>query len=164
MDENIVKLKGYGKILFEPNLITKKHNRQNKELNIRTAYININDDMCDYYSWFFNKKFSLKLLHPIRKSHITFLNDIITDFEKYEYAKNKWNGKEIEFLYKPTQLRSEKGYWWIRVECPIINEIRKDLGLGPYIFGLHITIGNEHPHFKEQFKYIKLYNQIYYKD
>lgn len=160
----VIKFRGYGKIVFEPHLITKKHNRQNKEMNIRTAFININDDMCEYYSWLFEKQYLVGLLRPIRKSHITFLNDIITDFEKYEYAKEKWNGKEVEFLYKPTQLRTMKGYWWIRVECPIIDEIRKDLGLGPYIFGMHITIGNEHPHFKEQYKWIKIYNELNYLD
>lgn len=161
--DNIIKLTGFGTIQFDPKPYSNKQIKH-KEKNIYAAMLNTNDDLAEYYAWFYKKRFNIELLKLPRKAHITFLNDVILDMETYELVKDKWNKQKIEFIYKPTQLRSEQGSWWIRCECPVLDQIRSELGLGPYKFGYHITIGKNHPLFTENFNYNKIYNTLYERD
>jgi hypothetical protein len=99
-----------GKILFDPKDVTKKH--KNQASWKRVAMVLFNDDSCEYYSWFFAKRFGLTLESPIRDSHVTFINDSLRDLtnnrektesqanEDWERVKDKWNGKSIEVYFK----------------------------------------------------------------
>ena len=64
-----------GKIEFEPENITKKHNTQSPWKRI--AMVTIDGDVTEYYSWFIEKRYNLKLNKPLRRAHISFINDSI---------------------------------------------------------------------------------------
>lgn len=143
-----------GTILFDPINVTKKHILQSEWK--KTAIISIKDDMCNYYSWFIEKRYNIKLNKPLRGTHVTFINEIMDDSTFIE-GKKFFDGKEIEVNYDPTYVRTnEKGHWWIKVYSKDIDSIRIALGLNknPY-YGLHITIGNATHLQLEQSLYIK---------
>jgi hypothetical protein len=143
-----------GHILFQPNNVTKKHIKQSEWK--KTAIILINDGLCDYYSWFIEKRYNIKLNKPLRGSHVTFINEII-DNNIFNDGKKFFDGKEIEINYDPTYIRTNDiGHWWIKVYSKDIESIRHSLGMNPNpYYGLHITIGNATHLQLEQSLYIK---------
>jgi hypothetical protein len=112
-------------------------------------------DIMEYYRWFLNKRYDLKLNKLPREAHISFLNDSMNDImmglncdedeanQKFNLFKDKWNNKPIE-IYLDSNLRTDGKFWWLnipeeyRVE---LHEIRKELGLGRPYAGLHMSIG-----------------------
>lgn len=130
-----------GKILFDPINITKKHKNQSEWK--KTAIIEINDNLTEYYSWFIFKRYNITLNKPLRGSHITFINETVSDTTFIE-GKKLFDNKVIEIIYDPTYIKTnEKGHWWLKAYSKDVDAIRNSLGLNknPY-FGLHITIGN----------------------
>lgn len=129
-----------GKIKFDPRDLTKKHNKQSSWKKV--AIIEFNDDIPEYYSWFIQRRFNLKLNKPLRGSHMTFINDIIDDDIVYSLIKKQFDNKEIEITYDPSDIRSNrKGHWWMKSYSEDIKSIRELLNLGDNYHGLHITIG-----------------------
>ena len=139
-----------GKILFDPENRTKKHNRQSDWKRI--AMVHFEGEMCDYYSWFIERRYNLKLNKPLRGAHITFINDSTKDIsnnftipndvvdDMWDNLKKKWDGKEIEVTIN-LDVRSNSDYWWFRVTSPQFEEIRGEIGLGKPFFNYHMTIG-----------------------
>jgi len=134
-----------GKILFEPNNITKKH--ENQASWKRVAMVMLSGDICEYYAWFLKKRFNLEFIKPIRGAHITFINDSVNDIGenlgKWEELKNKWNGKKINIVLNTNYYSSGK-HWWQIVDFDHRDElqsIRSEIGLGKPNFGLHMTVG-----------------------
>lgn len=104
-------------------------------------------DIVNYYKWWIEKFIWKKISTSYHKPHVTVLPAKHNgDFRKHP-AWRKHEGKEVEFLYYPT-IYTDKGvgadrYFWLRVECPIVAEIRQDFGLNPNLkFPLHLTIGH----------------------
>lgn len=79
-----------GKIEFDVLNKTTKHKNQCSWK--KTAMVLFNDDMCEYYSWFIQKRFNIILNKPIRSSHISFINDSMRDLT------NNGDKTEIETL------------------------------------------------------------------
>lgn len=53
----------------------------------------------------------------------------------------KHEGRELKFKYRNQYMHNET-YWWVFVDCPELEEIRKELGLKPVPeFPFHLTIG-----------------------
>lgn len=127
-------------ILFDPVNLTAKHEKQSDWK--RTVVCEIEGDIDKYYSWFLNKRFNLELNRPIRKAHITIINDRVTDFAKYKQAKEVFNGREVIFTYNPEEVRSNGQHWWLKVYNTDIEAIREFAGLErkPF-FNLHLTLG-----------------------
>lgn len=164
MENNIIKLKGV--IKFDPIEKTAKHIKQSSWKKV--AMVVLYGDLCEYYSWFFKKRFNLTLEKPLRESHVTFIND--AEFEmngKWEEVKKKWDGKEVDIYLSllpdtnsltreeiedhkngvPIDLHKkhkQELHWWLivphdkRLE---LQEIRKELGLDKPYFGMHASIG-----------------------
>lgn len=146
--ENTIKIKG--RIKFDPPDRTNKHKKQSEWKKI--AMIELYGDLCEYYAWFIKKRYSINLHKPLRKAHITFINDRTSDMnDKWEEVKNKWHNKEIEVVLNVeprTDSAEGKGRttynWWLNVpneEREQMHNIRAELGLGRPYFGLHMTIG-----------------------
>jgi len=146
-----VKVKG--KIQFDPINKTKKHENQGDWKRI--AMVLFDDDMCEYYSWFLNKRYNLVLNKPIRNSHISFINDSIRDICKglncseneaiqaWEELRERWDGKEIEIVLD-LDMRSDATHWWLIVpqeEREELHKIRSEIGLGRPYYGLHMSVG-----------------------
>ena len=142
-----------GKIGFEPENRTKKHNNQASWKKI--AMVFFDGDVTDYYAWFINKRYSLQLNKPLRGAHISFINDSIRTLtknglisldevdQKWETAKKKWDGVEIPVVLNVNPRTNDK-HWWLNVpheERALLHSIREEVGLTPPTFGLHMSIG-----------------------
>jgi hypothetical protein len=100
------------------------------------------DEIGRYYRALLQREHpAIKLNIPKHGAHVTVIAG------KYETPSNKdWWGKyedeTISFTYDPEILHKGK-YFWLTIECPRIEEIRKELGLPPKIkWPWHLTIGN----------------------
>jgi len=155
-----------GKIVFEPDNVTKKHNLQSSWK--RVAMIMFDGEITEYYSWFINRRYNLKLNRPIRGAHISFINDSMKDLtlngersndevnELWEKVKAKWDGKEIEVVLD-LDVRSDSNHWWLNVpheERESIHSIRAELGLGKPFYGLHMSLGYANEKYIDHSKYI----------
>lgn len=131
----VIKMKG--KIKFQPENKTKKHNKQDWK---KVAMIMLDCDLDNYYAWFLNKRFNLDFVKNLRGAHVTFISDKI-DSRKFEEFSRIFDGKEITF-YHELEPRTNEKHWWLRVHCPEAETIREAMGLSrePY-FGFHLTIG-----------------------
>lgn len=139
-----------GKIHFEPENVTKKHELQGAWK--KTSMVLFDGDIVEYYQWFLMKNYGLKLNKPLRGAHVTFISDRFSEIygeteeekqQNWNAVKLKWEGKEIpvNLLLSP---RTDAKHWWLNVseEHRIeLQGIRHELGLGRPYFGMHLTIG-----------------------
>lgn len=156
--ENTIKITGT--IIFDPDNFTKKQESQGNWK--RVAMIMIPGDTHLLYSWFINKRFDLPLIPPLRKSHVTIINDRFSDvkgkthedrIELWNKVKEKWNHKEVEITLnvdpvetiRRDKKRSEDlNHWWLVIpeeDRVNIHNLRAELGLSRPFFGLHLTLG-----------------------
>lgn len=140
-----------GKILFEPENKTKKHQAQSSWKKV--AMVLFDSEIEEYYRWFLEKRFNLKLNSTLRGAHVTFINDALGDINKedenlenklesWEALKKKWDGQEIDVTfnlrpfydldsnwekYIPTIEKSEKTshtyHWWLIVDHKFRDEL-----------------------------------------
>jgi len=101
----------------------------------------------NYYKWWVEKFIGKKLSTSYHNPHITVLAG------KHEQGLNKhplWgkhDGKVLQFNYTshihtdhPWFFRGQ--YFWLRVECPFLSQVRTELGLKPQLkWPMHLTIG-----------------------
>ncbi len=156
-------LKIKGKIIFDPENRTKKHNRQSDWKRI--AMVHFEGDMCDYYAWFIEKRYNLKLNKPLRGSHITFINYSTKDLTKnltipietvndnWSKLRDKWDGKEIEVTLN-LNVFSNGEHWWLTATSKNFGKIRSEIGLGEPFFNYHMTIGYANERNIENSEYI----------
>lgn len=153
-------LKTYGKLIFDPKDYTRKHEKQSKWK--KTAMVLIGDDLSEYYAWFLKKRFNLKLNPPLRDSHLTIVNDRVSDSTdnmcRWDELKEFYKKEVIEVEYHVSP-RTNGEHWWLTAACREGVFIREQLGLKrtPY-FGMHITIGHANEKFIDHSEYI--YRQI----
>lgn len=141
------------KIIFDPKNITRKHEKQSSWKKV--VICETDCDMHLYYAWFLNKRFNLILNRPLRKPHVTIVNDKIDDLELYKQAKKLFNGKELTFKYDPAEIRTNCEHWWIKVYSDDVANIRSVMGLTPTpYFNLHLTIGHANEKNIEHSEYI----------
>jgi hypothetical protein len=153
-----------GKIIFEPINLTRKHKSQASWKRI--AFVEFEGDICSYYAWFINRRYNIPLNKPIRKAHVSFINDSIKDLSRngtlsneevdrnWEALKQKWNGEEISVVIDLSP-RSDGFHWWMNVsERDLLHSIREEVGLGLPYFGLHLSVGYVNPRYEEHSRYI----------
>ena len=161
--ENVIKYRG--KIVFDPIDKTAKHEKQASWKKV--AMILLDGEICEYYSWFLEKRYELHLLKPIRNAHVTFINDSISDIKKgnpnvdievlWNNLKQKYNNSEIEVVLD-LDPRSDGTHWWFNInqnERELIHSIRAEIGLGRPFFSLHMSIGHANERNIEHSNYIK---------
>lgn len=131
----VIKVKG--KLNFQPENKTKKHQKQDWK---KVAMIMLKCDLDNYYAWFLTKRFGLDFVKNLRGAHITIISDKLDD-ETFKEATKLFNEKEITFYYE-LEPKTNNKHWWLRVHCPEAEVIRESMGLSrePY-FGFHLTIG-----------------------
>lgn len=101
------------------------------------------DEICKYYRKLVNLKCPwIKLNPPKHPAHISVI------YGQHEQPKNKefwekYENTEIEFDYEPFIIH-DREYYWMKVTCQKIEDIRVELGLPPHHGGTpwHLTIGN----------------------
>jgi len=156
-----------GKIVFEPENRTKKHNSQSSWK--RMAMVNFSGDITEYYAWFIQRRYNLVLNKPLRGSHISFINDSMKELScndtktaeeidsSWELVKNKWD-KQIIPVVLDLDVKFGKQHWWLQVpqeDRELLHGIRSELGLGRPYWGLHMTIGHANEKNIEHSDYIQ---------
>lgn len=146
-----------GKIQFEPEDKTRKHLNQASWKKI--AMVMVDGEICEYYSWFIKRRYSLTLNKPLRGAHITFINDSMKDLTQngqksvqealnaWDITKQKWHGKTIPIVID-LDPRTNGTHWWFNIpheERDLLQSIRNELGLGKPFFGIHMSIGYARP-------------------
>lgn len=129
-------MKSIGKIVYSP--------RSHLGINKRWAALMCDDEIGLYYRSLFTKEYPYlngkiigRLTRPIWGSHISFLRN--------EQPTNElWgldNNKIVEFEYDGGVLDNNI-YFWLKVKCPYLSELRIKYGLTPEPrFGFHLTVG-----------------------
>lgn len=155
-----------GKIIFEPENVTKKHNVQASWKHI--AMVMLDGDITEYYAWFVKKRFNLILNKPLRGAHISFINDSFRDMSLngkrntedvtaiWKSVKIKWDGVRIPIMLD-LNIKTDDKHWWLNVHQEYrdkLQEIRNELGLGKPFFGLHMSIGYANERNLEHSRYI----------
>lgn len=143
----------YGTIGFEPENKTNKHHNQASWKKV--AMVFIDGDICEYYAWFLQRRYSITLNKPLRGAHISFINDSMRDLtqngtiseedalKSWEDCKQKWGGKQIKIVLDLNP-RTDDRSWWLNIpndERELLHEIRAEIGLGRPHFGLHMSMG-----------------------
>lgn len=155
-----------GRIEFEPENITKKHNLQASWKHM--AMVLFDGDITDYYAWFIKKRYNLVLNKPLRGGHISFINDSFKEMsfngqrsmeevkQVWNSVKKKWDGVEVPIMLD-IEPRTDDKHWWLGVSREHrdgLHGIRAELGLGRPFWGLHMTIGYANEKNIEHSKYI----------
>lgn len=145
---SVIKFKG--KIKFNPTDKTAKHKLQSTWKVV--AMVVFDGEICEYYSWFIKKRYTLVLNKPLRGAHITFINDKMSDIsgstdeertKNWESLKQKWDGKKVEVVLDP-DARTNGKHWWINIpeeDRAELQGIRDEVKLGRPKFGMHMSIG-----------------------
>lgn len=88
-----------------------------------------------------------------RGPHMTIINDKLYDSrfaskaeqkkweDKWNQIVKKYSGKVAEFTIDVAELRTDGVTWWYKVQCPIADQIRAELGIGDPYYGYHFTVG-----------------------
>jgi len=127
-----------GKLVFDLEDKTKKHESQASWK--KTAAILFEDDLCEYYAWFLNRRYLIELNKPLRGSHFTVINDKYDNIDLWNKVKKQYQNSILDVYYH-TDLRSNIDHWWLKAFSPQANKIRVKLGMGKPFFNPHITIG-----------------------
>lgn len=154
-----------GVIHFDPVNVTKKHT--NQATWKRVALVMFEGDVAEYYAWFVEKRYGLKLNKPLRGAHISFLNDSLNDMkiglqlaqddaveQVWHQVKSKWDGQAVDIILD-VDARSDAKHWWLNVaDRELLHAIRAELGLGRPFYGLHMSMGYANERNLEHSKYI----------
>jgi len=102
--------------------------------------VDVCDDFAAYYNWFQSKR-GMPWQLPMNGCHITFLagekdNRVVGLDEMQPY-----DNEVVWFAFEP-KVDTDGRSFWIDVQCPRLDEIRKELGLPKKPWGYHVTLGN----------------------
>lgn len=116
--------------------------------------IRLDDDTSDYYSWFIEKRYGIKVQRPAWGSHISIIRGEQTSIEYWESFKKEYNNKPVKLIHN-SELRSNGKHWWIRVSSEEAKDLREKMGYSrdPQ-FPFHLTIGMPTPKFEQQSFYV----------
>lgn len=96
--------------------------------------------------WWLQKEKHIILQQPAWDMHISVVRSERLS-QKTAHLWKKYQGKKIEFSYEHGDIqiskdRDQPGYfYWIRVDCPFVDEMRQELGLPTSWKYHHLTIG-----------------------
>jgi len=102
------------------------------------AALAVDQSISDLYRWFVPKHIDL---NPQRyPAHVSVVRREKPNMDFWR----KHEGRKINFEYS-NEIIWDETYYWLNVRCPVIEEIRAELGLTPYpwwVNSFHVTIGN----------------------
>lgn len=131
---------GTGKVVYDPHRGSMRNNTD------WWCVIECDREITRYYRWWLQKEKHVILHQPAWDAHISVVRG-----EK-RVAKNvsawkKHHGRRVKFRYEHGDIQVSKdkdapGYFhWVRVDCPVVDEIREELGLIASWKFHHLTIG-----------------------
>jgi hypothetical protein len=104
-------------------------------------------DIVNYYKFWIEKFLWKKISTSYHKPHITVLAGKHEQGLDKHPLWGKYEGKVVEFkyyshIYTDNEWFFKGQYFWLRVECPFLEDLRKELGLKPHLkFPYHLTVG-----------------------
>ncbi len=170
-------IRGTGKIKYDPPRGDMK--RKTKGWCI----IEVDREITRYYRWWIDREIFNKtgvdgfgLCQPSWDAHISIIRgegDLKkVPAEKLKKLWKKYDGKTIEFFYKPdvhnvgkNGFSGDNFFWSITVKCDFGKEMREELGL-PSHWNFHLTVGRyyEETYCKLERKLLKHKNRIKVKE
>lgn len=132
--------KGEGRIVYDPPRGLMKANTN------WWCVINVDREITRYYRWWLQKEKHIILQQPAWDAHISVIRGE-NSVERNAHLWKKHNGKRVQFKYEHGDIQMSKdrdapGYfYWIRVNCSAVDEIREELGLIASWKYHHLTIG-----------------------
>lgn len=125
-------MKSIGKLVYSP--------RSHLGSNDKWLVLMCDDEISKYYRHLFNREFPWKgkLTRPVWGTHVSVIRG-----EKIPNM-NLWgidSNKIVEFEYEGGVMDNNE-YYWLKVKCPYLSDIRIQYGLRPEPrFGFHLTVG-----------------------
>ncbi len=130
-------MKSIGKLVYSP--------RTHLASSERWLVVMCDDEISKYYRHLFTKEYPYlngektgKLTRPVWGTHISVIRgERIPRFDLWGLDANKI----VDFEYEGG-VQSNGEYYWLKVTCPYLSELRVRYELPPYPrFGFHLTIG-----------------------
>ena len=132
-----------------------RYNPQRSRLkdNKSCCVIEVDSGVSDFYRNQVNKHYGMNLVKPSWSTHISVIQGEETKIaEKNLKFWKKHEGKEVSFKYSVfprfsgdinNEFLGDCGwFWFLDVECELINTIRNELGLAVHK-NIHLTIGRK---------------------
>jgi hypothetical protein len=133
--------KSSGEIYFYPK----------KYSNKAWAIINCEIGIVEYYQYWIEKLYKIKLQKPKHGAHITCIREEQIKDEVYDELWTKNQNKTIIFEYS-NKIETNGEHFWLPIICEEIFDIREEMGLvRKGEFSLHLTIGRLAPKDMEWF-------------
>ena len=143
-------LKHIGKIIFDPQPISGSKDMFKPFWVITT----LEDDLRYYYAWFLKRRYRITVQRPAWGAHISVVRGEETTIENWEYFKNIYNNKEIEFNHELVP-KTNGNHWWLKIDCSELYELRTNMGYSKDAkWSFHLTLGMSVPQHQERTKYI----------
>lgn len=115
--------------------------------------VNLNKEVTRYYRWWLSFEKHIHLQSPSWDAHISIVRGEKPRREFLELWK-KYDGQRVEFFYQHGLIRCDRSqrtddragkaiggdYYYIDVCCPLLDEIREELGLRTG-YNFHFTVG-----------------------
>lgn len=125
-------MKSIGKLVYSP--------RTHLASSDRWLVVMADDEISKYYRSLFYREYPWlgKLTRPVWGTHISVIRgEKIPNSDLWKLDENKI----IEFEYE-AGVEDNGEYYWLKVHCPYLENIRKVYGLNSHPkFGFHLTIG-----------------------
>jgi hypothetical protein len=148
-------LKGRGKLVYDPW-------RTNKNDSEDWLVLEVDREITRLFRWFIDRELINLLgvegqgvLQPSWDAHISILrgrNDLRYVPREHKAALwNKYQHREVEFLYSPHVKVAKGEFFFVEVHCPWLLDIRAEEFNLPYDFGLHLTVAKFRDHWVGQY-------------
>jgi hypothetical protein len=130
-----------GFLIFDP----KRPGIKKTKRDVNTWVIaKVDNSITDYYCWWLERVYGIKLSRPAWGTHVTIVNDKdrVTDLDRFNEVKEKFNSKFCQIQFD-VNIKKVWQFWSLDVYSNgMFKEIRRSLGLNPD-FPFHITIGRD---------------------
>lgn len=131
---------GVGTVVYDPHRGTMRNNTN------WWCVINVDREITRYYRWWLQKEKHIILQQPAWDAHISVIRGE-RSVARNQHLWKKYHGKRVPFRYEHGDIQISKDkdapghFYWIRVDCPAVDEIREELGLIASWKYHHVTIG-----------------------
>jgi len=131
---------GTGIVRYDPHRGTMKSNTKN------WCVIDVDREITRYNRFWLQREKHIILQQPAWDAHISVVRGERLS-PKAQKLWKKYEGKRVPIRYEHGDIQMSKDqdqpgwFYWIRVDCPFVDEIRQELGLITSWKYHHITIG-----------------------
>jgi hypothetical protein len=136
--------RGSGVIVYDP------YRGEMKRRTNGWCVVEVDREITRYFRWWMKYEKHIHLQPPAWDAHISIVRGEKID-PKFQHVWKKYHGKKVDFFYEHvnTYRMARSGlsgsaddgvYYWVDVECPLMDTIRSELGLRKG-WKFHITFG-----------------------